>query len=118
MKITKFGHCCLLVEENGVRILTDPGIYSTQQNEIKNIDILYLEHLHQGLCYFGANELLTRFYNKVGEIETEKIWKMEGEELMMFWESHIDKVNSYQLSGNPSIPLSFFEKHIELILLF
>ncbi|MBI2052837.1 MAG: MBL fold metallo-hydrolase, partial [Candidatus Ryanbacteria bacterium] len=29
MKITKFGHCCLLIKENGVRILTDPGTYST-----------------------------------------------------------------------------------------
>ncbi|OGI60303.1 hypothetical protein A2641_01095 [Candidatus Nomurabacteria bacterium RIFCSPHIGHO2_01_FULL_37_25] len=46
MKITKFGHCCLLVEENGVRILTDPGIYSTQQNEIKNIDIVLITHEH------------------------------------------------------------------------
>lgn len=46
MKITKFGHCCLLIEENGVRILTDPGIYSTQQNELKNIDVVLITHEH------------------------------------------------------------------------
>ena len=40
MKITKFGHCCLLIEENGVRILTDPGTYSTQQSEVKYIDFV------------------------------------------------------------------------------
>lgn len=47
MKITKFGHCCLLIEENGVRILTDPGTYSTQQNEVKNIDLVLITHEHQ-----------------------------------------------------------------------
>ncbi len=55
MKITKFGHCCLLIDtsatlsagENGVRILTDPGTYSTQQNEVKNIDVVLITHEHQ-----------------------------------------------------------------------
>lgn len=46
MKITKFGHCCLLIEEKGVKILTDPGIYSTQQNEVKNIDFVLITHEH------------------------------------------------------------------------
>ncbi len=46
MKITKFGHCCLLIEEQGVRILTDPGMYTTKQNELKNIDILLITHEH------------------------------------------------------------------------
>ena len=46
MKITKFGHCCLLIEENGVRILTDPGTYSTQQSEVKNIDFILITHEH------------------------------------------------------------------------
>src|SRR3989344_2343834 len=46
MKITKFGHCCLLIEENGVRILTDPGTYSTQQSEVKNVDFVLITHEH------------------------------------------------------------------------
>ncbi len=46
MKITKFGHCCLLIEEKGVRVLTDPGTYTTTQNEIKNIDIVLITHEH------------------------------------------------------------------------
>jgi len=47
MKITKFGQCCLLAEENGARILVDPGNYSTQQNNLKNIDIVLITHNHQ-----------------------------------------------------------------------
>lgn len=46
MKITKYGHCCLLVEENGVRVLTDPGSFSAAQNEIKNIDVVLITHEH------------------------------------------------------------------------
>ncbi|MFA5022715.1 MAG: MBL fold metallo-hydrolase [Candidatus Paceibacterota bacterium] len=46
MKITKFGHCCFLVEEGGLRILTDPGIYSDQQNELKDIDFILITHDH------------------------------------------------------------------------
>jgi L-ascorbate metabolism protein UlaG (beta-lactamase superfamily) len=46
MKITKFGHCCLLIEEQGKRILTDPGIYTTEQNVVKNIDAILITHEH------------------------------------------------------------------------
>jgi len=54
MKITKFGHCCLLVEESGVRILTDPGIYSTEQNNILNIDLVLITHEHQDHCHIDS----------------------------------------------------------------
>ena len=47
MKITKLGHCCLIVEEAGVRIMTDPGAYSTLQSEAKNIDYIFITHEHQ-----------------------------------------------------------------------
>ena len=46
MTITKLGHCCLIIEENGLRILTDPGTYSTSQNEAKNIDLILITHEH------------------------------------------------------------------------
>ena len=46
MKITKLGHCCLLIEEKGLRILTDPGNYSTIDDELKNIDIILITHEH------------------------------------------------------------------------
>ncbi len=46
MRITKLGHCCLIVEIKGKRILTDPGSYSTLQDEQKNIDIILITHEH------------------------------------------------------------------------
>ncbi|TAL49231.1 hypothetical protein EPN83_01690 [Patescibacteria group bacterium] len=47
MKITKIGHCCLLIEENNLRILTDPGNYSTGQEDVENIDLILITHEHQ-----------------------------------------------------------------------
>jgi L-ascorbate metabolism protein UlaG (beta-lactamase superfamily) len=46
MKITKFGHCCLLIEERGLRILTDPGNLTTAQNAITDIDVVLITHEH------------------------------------------------------------------------
>src|SRR5438477_410569 len=45
MKITKFGHSCLLIEHNGSRILTDPGIFSELSGDLK-IDALIITHTH------------------------------------------------------------------------
>lgn len=46
MKITKLGHCCLLIEIDGKRILTDPGNYSTAQNDLEKIDLILITHEH------------------------------------------------------------------------
>ncbi len=47
MKIKKIGHCCLVVEINGKRIMMDPGIFSTAQKDEKNIDFILYTHEHQ-----------------------------------------------------------------------
>lgn len=47
MKITKLGHCCLLIEENNVKILTDPGNFTIDsQEKINNIDLVLITHEH------------------------------------------------------------------------
>lgn len=61
MKVTKIGHCCLLIEEQGLRILTDPGFFSTAQNELKNIDVILITHEHQD--HFHTESLNTILKN-------------------------------------------------------
>lgn len=46
MNITKLGHCCLLVEIRGTRFLTDPGNYTTAQNDVKDVDYVVISHEH------------------------------------------------------------------------
>lgn len=53
MKITKFGHCCLLIEERGLILLTDPGNYNTIP-DVENIDILLITHEHADHFHIDA----------------------------------------------------------------
>ncbi len=52
MRITKYVHSCLLVEEQGKTVLFDPGTYSTEHNDLdiaylKKVDVLLITHEHQ-----------------------------------------------------------------------
>ena len=55
MKIKKVGHCCLFIQTGKINILTDPGVYSVAQNEIKNIDVVLITHEHAD--HFHVNSL-------------------------------------------------------------
>ncbi len=47
MRITKLGHCCLVIETNGKRIMTDPGSFTTEEHiKEKNIDLILITHEH------------------------------------------------------------------------
>lgn len=46
MRIKKIGHCCLVIHESGLKILTDPGEWSTGQDQEKNIDVILITHEH------------------------------------------------------------------------
>lgn len=46
MKITKYGQCCLLIEVDNKRILTDPGKYTAAQNTLTDLDLILITHEH------------------------------------------------------------------------
>lgn len=47
MKVQKFGHCCFVAEpKSGVRIMTDPGAFSTLQNHETGITAVVITHEH------------------------------------------------------------------------
>ncbi|MGB7957509.1 MAG: MBL fold metallo-hydrolase [Minisyncoccia bacterium] len=52
MKIKKLGHCCLIIEENGLRVLTDPGSFTVEAiKAAAGIDAILItdehgDHLH------------------------------------------------------------------------
>src|SRR3989344_6485578 len=47
MKVTKLGHCCLVLEFPKVKLLTDPGNFSTAQNNVVGVDAVLVTHEHQ-----------------------------------------------------------------------
>lgn len=50
MKITKFEHSCLLVEEGDARIIIDPGKWSDTQNAVEHIHAIVITHKHSDHC--------------------------------------------------------------------
>lgn len=46
MKITRFGHACLLVETDGARILIDPGVFSQGFESLNDLDAVVVTHQH------------------------------------------------------------------------
>ena len=46
MRLTKFGHSCLLVEEGGARVLLDPGSFSEGFEELDGLTAVCLTHHH------------------------------------------------------------------------
>jgi L-ascorbate metabolism protein UlaG (beta-lactamase superfamily) len=46
MRITKFGHACLLIEDGETRILLDPGTMSTGFDKLQDIDAVLVTHDH------------------------------------------------------------------------
>lgn len=46
MRVKKLGHCCLVIEENGKKIMTDPGSFSSGMEEETGIDVIVITHEH------------------------------------------------------------------------
>jgi len=46
MKITKFGHACLYIEEGDAKILIDPGMFSKGFEGLREIDAVLITHQH------------------------------------------------------------------------
>ncbi len=59
MRITKYGHCCLLIEVGDLRLLTDPGDYN-QVPEVDDLDYVLITHEHQDHCHVDAVKAVLR----------------------------------------------------------
>ena len=46
MRITKYGHACLLVEEGTARLLFDPGMFSTGYEQLTGLTAVLITHQH------------------------------------------------------------------------
>jgi L-ascorbate metabolism protein UlaG (beta-lactamase superfamily) len=73
MKVTKFGHCCLLIEEGDLRILTDPGVYN-EIPQVTNVDVILITHEHPDHCHIDSLKII-RESNPGAEVITHKEMK-------------------------------------------
>lgn len=57
MTITKYGHCCLLIEVDGKRLLTDPGVFSHEYESLP-VDVILITHEHADHCHTDSIKTL------------------------------------------------------------
>jgi L-ascorbate metabolism protein UlaG (beta-lactamase superfamily) len=59
MKITKIGHCCLVLEMPGAKIMTDPGSFTIEgQEKITGIDLIVVTHEHSDHFHVDSVKIL------------------------------------------------------------
>lgn len=60
MQITKLEHACLAIEQQGKVLVIDPGCYSKDLSELKNVVAIVLTHVHDDHCSEPQLEVLLR----------------------------------------------------------
>lgn len=112
MKITKFGHCCLVIEINGTRVLVDPGAhdYSRLPADVKNISAILITHEHADHLHIDALKNLLLNNEKAIVITNTSVGKMLEQEKIAY--TKVEDKESFDLSG---IKISGFgDKHAEI----
>lgn len=147
MKIKKLGHCCFVAEpKEGVRIMTDPGAFSTLQNEEKNINAILITHEHSDHLHIDSlkkvlennpnaivitNTAVGALLDEAGiaytKIEEGQKYQIEGVEILGFGNTHAEIYDDYGLVQNtgymidnlcyPGDALSFPDKDVDILAL-
>lgn len=103
MKITKLGHCCLIIEIKGKRFLTDPGGYTTAQNEVKNIDCIVISHEHTDHLHIESLKIVLKNNPKaivVCNASVGKILDKEGIEYKKVEDGESIMIDDIEISGH------------------
>lgn len=118
MKVKKIGHCCFVAElKEGVRIMTDPGAFSTLQTEEKNIKVILITHEHSDHLHIESlKEVLKNNSNAivitntaVGKIlDNEKISYIKVEEGEKY------EIEGVVISGFGNVHAEIYEKFGEV----
>ncbi len=110
MNITKYGHCCLLIDIDGVRILTDPGSYSTLQSGATDVDVVLITHEHPDHLHVDSlKDVLSRNSNAQVVTNTSVGKILESEGILYHNVSHGDKIDMKGI-----VIEGFGEKHEEI----
>lgn len=80
MNITKIGHCCLVLEEAGVKIMTDPGSFTAgEQEKVTGLDAIIITHEHQDHFHVESVQALLASNPSAVVITNKSVGKLLGE---------------------------------------
>lgn len=111
MKITKLGHCCLLIETKGKRILTDPGSYTLEaHSKLENIDFVLFTHEHQDHYHSDSLKLILKNNSQAVVFSNNSVSELLTQEGIPH-----TKINHNENFNLDDIPvLGFGEKHAQM----
>jgi len=96
MKITKLEQRCLLVEENGIAILIDPGSYPAQ-NSLKNVDFVIFTHEHSDHFHLDSLKILIKDNPKLEIITNKSVGLILEKESIIF--NMVEHGRNFNASG-------------------
>lgn len=110
MKIKKIGHCCLVIETNGRRIMTDPGSFATGMEHEENIDVILITHEHEDHVHIPSLKAVREKNPQavvVGNSSVKKLLEAEG--------VACEVLEGFAASTVAGVPLEAFDcKHEEI----
>jgi len=114
MKITKIGHCCFLIEENGVTLLTDPGAFTTAQNAVTGVDAVLITHEHRD--HFHIESVKTILKNNpravvITNTSVGALLKKDNIEHVQVGQGEETRVNDLAISGHGKDHEVIFESY-------
>ncbi len=110
MNITKIGHCCLLIKEPGLTVLTDPGAWTTGQNNLTGIDVVLITHEHQDHFHIDSVKAIIKNNPNVKIVTNTAVGKLLDEAQIPY--QIIEHGDSQKFAG--ILVEGFGEKHAEI----
>jgi L-ascorbate metabolism protein UlaG (beta-lactamase superfamily) len=90
MRVTKHEHACLVVEEQGHKLVVDPGMYSERLPELTNVVALTLSHVHDDHSFRPHVEKLLEQFPEIKIFGTQEVAeKLKGLTVTVVY--HVDR---------------------------
>ena len=110
MKIQKIEHCCLVIEYKDKKIMTDPGSYSTEQENITGVDLILITHEHSDHLHIESLKKILENNPNVKIITNSSVGNILSKEGIVF-----DILeNGHSTSFEEILLEGFGEKHEEI----
>ena len=111
MKITKFGHCCLLVETKCKKILTDPGSYTIESHsKLENLDYILFTHEHADHYHLESLKIILERNHQVQVYANDSVSELLKKEGI----NHTRIKNGESVSLGEVVVVGIGENHAEM----
>lgn len=112
MKIKKLGHCCLVIEVKGKRIMTDPSDFNYGGDSVleENLDLILITHEHADHLHIPTLKNILEKNPKVSIITNTSVGKLLEAENIIY--AKVEDQESFEFEGINIF--GFGDKHAQI----